>query len=61
MTGLEELDETDIEEAIRLELAALDNLDLTNLESFSDAKYESSQTDLSDTETVGSIHRHFVD
>jgi hypothetical protein len=55
MTGLEELDETDIEEAIRLELAALDNLDLKNLESFSDAKYESSQTDLSDTETVGSI------
>ncbi len=56
MTGLGELDEGDIEDAIRRELEALDELDLKNLEGFSDAKYENTATDLSDaktSETVG--------
>ena len=45
MTGLEELDEADIEDAIRRELEALDNLDLKNFEEFSDAKYEDTKTE----------------
>ena len=53
MTGLEELDEADIEEAIRRELDALEDSEFKNLESFSSEKYENIQTDLSDTGTVG--------
>ncbi|XP_046844848.1 leucine-rich repeat and IQ domain-containing protein 1-like [Xenia sp. Carnegie-2017] len=41
MTGLEEVDEVDIEEAIRLELKALDGLDLLELESTSDESIKS--------------------
>lgn len=41
MTGLEEVNEVDIEEAIRLELKALDGLDLLELESTSDESIES--------------------
>ena len=55
MTGLEELDEADIEEAIRRELDALEDSEFKNLESFSSEKYENTQTDLSDTGTVGFI------
>ena len=57
MTGLEELDEADIEEAIRRELDALQDSDLRNLESFSSAKYENTRTNLSNTETVGFLGR----
>ena len=60
MTGLEELDEADIEEAIRRELDALEDSDLRNLEGFSSAKFENTQTDLSDTETVGFLGRFDV-
>ena len=52
MTGLEELDEADIEEEIRRELEALNELDLNSLESFSDSKHDSTQTNLPETETV---------
>ena len=48
MTGLEELDEADIEDAIRRELEALDNLDLKNFEEFSDPKYEDTKTETFD-------------
>ena len=57
MTGLEELDEADIEEAIRRELDTLQDSDLRNLQSFSSAKYENTRTDLSNTETVGFLGR----
>lgn len=52
MTGLEELDEASIEEAIRLELEALDNLDLQHLESSDEIKYDRPEANLPDINEV---------
>ena len=53
MTGLEELDEADIEDAIKRELEALDGLDLKNFEGFSDLKYEDTKTKTFEKELSG--------
>lgn len=55
MTGLEELDEADIEEAIRRELETLDVSNLENTEGFSSSKHQKTRTDLSDYETVRAL------